>query len=209
MMRRAEADSERVSLQLVGVYYPDGGADTNSPGLGSPDVRTCQGLTCCGQSTHAKSCGQSVGKGLLKRLRPPSRSFSSGLRRTRSPSTPSLTMRFLAQETPDHGRAHIRHGLKRAKRNEPDRNRLKRKSIRPKMAVTVGFEPTVGGYPTQLFESCTFGRSDTSPRKSLRHDARHRESAPTWPDSSQSSLRTTRCEMLMNGGDHHRPLAHG
>src|SRR6187399_970881 len=33
------------------------------------------------------------------------------------------------------------------------------------MAVTVGFEPTVGGYPTQLFESCTFGRSDTSPPK--------------------------------------------
>ncbi len=31
------------------------------------------------------------------------------------------------------------------------------------LAVTVGFEPTVGGYPTQLFESCTFGRSDTSP----------------------------------------------
>ena len=37
------------------------------------------------------------------------------------------------------------------------------------MAVTVGFEPTVGGYPTQLFESCTFGRSDTSPSSSLRY----------------------------------------
>lgn len=35
------------------------------------------------------------------------------------------------------------------------------------MAVTVGFEPTVGSTPTQLFESCTFGRSDTSPRESL------------------------------------------
>lgn len=35
------------------------------------------------------------------------------------------------------------------------------------LAVTVGFEPTVGGYPTQLFESCTFGRSDTSPRSSV------------------------------------------
>ncbi|GAA3905340.1 hypothetical protein GCM10022382_10370 [Microbacterium invictum] len=45
------------------------------------------------------------------------------------------------------------------------------------MAVTVGFEPTVGGYPTQLFESCTFGRSDTSPRKSVRDLARLRESA--------------------------------
>lgn len=44
------------------------------------------------------------------------------------------------------------------------------------MAVTVGFEPTVGGYPTQLFESCTFGRSDTSPRTSLRHRALRRES---------------------------------
>lgn len=37
------------------------------------------------------------------------------------------------------------------------------------LAVTVGFEPTVGGYPTQLFESCTFGRSDTSPSTILRH----------------------------------------
>ena len=35
------------------------------------------------------------------------------------------------------------------------------------LAVTVGFEPTVGSTPTQLFESCTFGRSDTSPRESL------------------------------------------
>ena len=39
------------------------------------------------------------------------------------------------------------------------------------LAVTVGFEPTVGGYPTQLFESCTFGRSDTSPPIILREDA--------------------------------------
>lgn len=43
------------------------------------------------------------------------------------------------------------------------------------MAVTVGFEPTVGGYPTQLFESCTFGRSDTSPSSSLRHESGCRE----------------------------------
>src|SRR5690349_20793933 len=47
------------------------------------------------------------------------------------------------------------------------------------LAVTVGFEPTVGGYPTQLFESCTFGRSDTSPRTSLRDSAPPRESALT------------------------------
>jgi len=38
--------------------------------------------------------------------------------------------------------------------------------------VTVGFEPTVGGYPTQLFESCTFGRSDTSPGMTLREKRR-------------------------------------
>ena len=44
------------------------------------------------------------------------------------------------------------------------------------LAVTVGFEPTVGGYPTQLFESCTFGRSDTSPPKSLRDSGGARES---------------------------------
>jgi hypothetical protein len=31
------------------------------------------------------------------------------------------------------------------------------------MAEPVGFEPTVGSTPTQLFESCTFGRSDTVP----------------------------------------------
>lgn len=47
------------------------------------------------------------------------------------------------------------------------------------MAVTVGFEPTVGGYPTQLFESCTFGRSDTSPRISVRDARRRRQSAHT------------------------------
>ena len=46
------------------------------------------------------------------------------------------------------------------------------------LAVTVGFEPTVGGYPTQLFESCTFGRSDTSPSSSLRHESGCREPAP-------------------------------
>ncbi|MCU1424871.1 MAG: hypothetical protein JWM51_1162, partial [Microbacteriaceae bacterium] len=34
----------------------------------------------------------------------------------------------------------------------------------------VGFEPTVGSTPTQLFESCTFGRSDTVPRKILVQD---------------------------------------
>ncbi|ETJ36389.1 hypothetical protein Q604_UNBC09347G0001, partial [human gut metagenome] len=33
------------------------------------------------------------------------------------------------------------------------------------IAVAVGFEPTVG-CPTQHFECCTFGRSDTLPRRS-------------------------------------------
>lgn len=45
------------------------------------------------------------------------------------------------------------------------------------VAVTVGFEPTVGGYPTQLFESCTFGRSDTSPSSILRQSGACREPA--------------------------------
>ena len=51
------------------------------------------------------------------------------------------------------------------------------------LAVTVGFEPTVGGYPTQLFESCTFGRSDTSPSFSLRqvNDARESGVSSTRP----------------------------
>src|SRR5690606_20097073 len=35
------------------------------------------------------------------------------------------------------------------------------------VAVPVGFEPTVA-FTTQLFESCTFGRSDTVPRTILR-----------------------------------------
>jgi hypothetical protein len=35
--------------------------------------------------------------------------------------------------------------------------------VRHHMAEPVGFEPTVGSTPTQLFESCTFGRSDTVP----------------------------------------------
>ena len=39
------------------------------------------------------------------------------------------------------------------------------------VAEPVGFEPTVGSTPTQLFESCTFGRSDTVPGKSLVHGA--------------------------------------
>ncbi len=57
------------------------------------------------------------------------------------------------------------------------------------MAVTVGFEPTVGGYPTQLFESCTFGRSDTSPPKSLRHDGRGRESMRHAPHAHPQQCR--------------------
>ena len=57
------------------------------------------------------------------------------------------------------------------------------------MAVTVGFEPTVGGYPTQLFESCTFGRSDTSPPKSLRHDGRGRESIRHAPHAHPQQCR--------------------
>lgn len=52
------------------------------------------------------------------------------------------------------------------------------------MAVTVGFEPTVGGYPTQLFESCTFGRSDTSPSSSLRHESGCREPSLVLPRRS-------------------------
>ena len=36
-------------------------------------------------------------------------------------------------------------------------------------AEPVGFEPTVGSTPTQLFESCTFGRSDTVPSTIVVH----------------------------------------
>ena len=72
------------------------------------------------------------------------------------------------------------------------------------MAVTVGFEPTVGGYPTQLFESCTFGRSDTSPPKSLRHDARRRES-PSHQVAATSACARSRSSVVAAGA---RPMPH-
>lgn len=56
------------------------------------------------------------------------------------------------------------------------------------MAVTVGFEPTVGGYPTQLFESCTFGRSDTSPSASLRDAEPARQSHPNRGPRGRGAL---------------------
>ena len=82
-----------------------------------------------------------------------------------------------------------------AGRRIPSRLNLPQTQISParsgadpvKMAVTVGFEPTVGGYPTQLFESCTFGRSDTSPPTSLRHVGGCCESSPL-PRSQPSSI---------------------
>ncbi len=40
------------------------------------------------------------------------------------------------------------------------------------VAEPVGFEPTVGSTPTQLFESCTFGRSDTVPCRQFSTAAR-------------------------------------
>ena len=49
------------------------------------------------------------------------------------------------------------------------------------MAVPVGFEPTVGFRPTQLFESCTFGRSDTVPGESLIHPASYQFRSPDEP----------------------------
>jgi hypothetical protein len=114
---------------------------TNAPGLRSPDVRTCQGPTCGGHRAHVKSCGQSVGTAhlddptslpILLKL---SESVSfpldtialNGLVCVRKP----LTTPVPTSETERNG----------SKRNEPDRNLLKRKSIRLKMAVTVGFEP--------------------------------------------------------------------
>jgi len=45
------------------------------------------------------------------------------------------------KKTPDHAVPTIGKERDRTKKNGPDRDRLKRKSIRPKMAVTVGFEP--------------------------------------------------------------------
>jgi hypothetical protein len=58
------------------------------------------------------------------------------------------------------------------------------------VAEPVGFEPTVGSTPTQLFESCTFGRSDTVPRMILVQvvpvsGIEHCTAAPAPADSSQ------------------------
>ncbi len=50
------------------------------------------------------------------------------------------------------------------------------------VAVTEGFEPSVQGHYTQHFECCTFGRSDTSPRKSLRDLGPMRESTLASPN---------------------------
>ena len=48
------------------------------------------------------------------------------------------------------------------------KNALKRKRLGHFfLAVAVGFEPTVG-CPTQHFECCTFGRSDTLPGTSIK-----------------------------------------
>ena len=38
------------------------------------------------------------------------------------------------------------------------------------MAERVGFEPTVGGYPTHDFQSCTFDHSAISPQKYFNLD---------------------------------------
>jgi hypothetical protein len=77
------------------------------------------------------------------------------------------------------------------------------------MAVTVGFEPTVGGYPTQLFESCTFGRSDTSPRTSLRHRALARELRAAQLRADQAAA-TSACVRRMPSVDPAgaRPMPH-
>jgi site-specific DNA recombinase len=72
------------------------------------------------------------------------------------------------------------------------------------LAVTVGFEPTVGGYPTQLFESCTFGRSDTSPPTSLRHATGSREpaasAASAQPFSTRSAVPAIRSTTFAGSG---------
>ena len=78
------------------------------------------------------------------------------------------------------------------------------------MAVTVGFEPTVGGYPTQLFESCTFGRSDTSPRNSLRDAGPARESRPAHRPACHQAAATSACVRRMPSVDPAgaRPMPH-
>ena len=58
------------------------------------------------------------------------------------------------------------------------------------MAVTVGFEPTVEGCSTRLFESRTFGRSDTSPSSSLWEIRLVRELPRERQDASPVTLVT-------------------
>ncbi len=133
-----------------------------------------------GQHAHVKSCGQSVG---TAHLDDSPTSFPTVLERSESVSFPlhTIALNGLASSGKPLTTAAPTSETERdgTTWNGPDRDRPRRTSIWPKMAVTVGFEPTVGGYPTQLFESCTFGRSDTSPPTSLRHVDGCRESAPT------------------------------
>ena len=53
----------------------------------------------------------------------------------------------------------------------------------PKMAERKGFEPSVGGYPTHDFQSCTFDHSVTSPENLFTNKQwrRGRDSNPRWP----------------------------
>ena len=65
------------------------------------------------------------------------------------------------------------------------------------LAEPVGFEPTVGSTPTQLFESCTFGRSDTVPSSSVvqrRTQVAHRSvvSRASNENSARRALLTMR-----------------
>lgn len=57
-------------------------------------------------------------------------------------------------------------------RNEESPGPLSSSGALP-LAVAVGFEPTVGGYPTKHFECFTFGRSDTPPRSTLLETGPH------------------------------------
>ena len=73
-----------------------------------------------------------------------------------------------------------------------------------RMAVAVGFEPTEG-FPSHAFEACSFGRSDTPPRKSVAAQIRRRRiaSAPAavmwdsdavsrWDDAMREAMGVAR-----------------
>jgi hypothetical protein len=82
------------------------------------------------------------------------------------------------KEVPDEPVPTIEQERERCKRNEPDRNLLRSRSIRLKMAVTVGFEPKCAAVttPALVLNGCT--QLQSRGRRVLRHSIRLHSISP-------------------------------